>query len=103
MRPAERKCCCILLDNATIHHSHEFVARIVAARAVVRYIPPYCHHLSTLDNGVFCALVQFLRRRHNWAMQVGIQVALESAMCELNADGGRLARSAFRRCRYMYM
>lgn len=73
----------------------------MGARAVVRYIPPYGHHLSPLDNGVFGALVQFLRRRHNWAMLVGIQVALESAMRELNADGGRLARSAFRRCRYM--
>ena len=79
------------------------MARIVGARAVVRYIPPYCHHLSPLDNSAFGVLVQFLRRHHNWAMQVGIQVALESAMRELNADGGRLARSAFARCRYMYM
>lgn len=101
VRPAQRKCCCILLDNASIHHSHEFVARMVGVRAVVRYIPPYCHHLSPLDNGAFGELVLFLRRRHNWVLQVGIQEALEGAFRELNADGGRLARSAFRRCRYM--
>ena len=70
---ARRKCCCILLDNATIHHSHEFVSRVVQHRAVVRYIPPYCWFLSPLDNGAFGALVRWLGQNYYYVQRVGIK------------------------------
>jgi len=101
VRAAERECCCILLDNASIHGCHEFVARLLARRAVVRYIPPYCHFLSPLDNGAFGALVNWLKRNHDYVQLVPIEQALEDGMHTLNRDGGRLARSCFYRCRYM--
>jgi transposase len=103
IRPQHSRCSCILLDNASIHHCHEFVERIVTRRpgAVVRYIPPYCHFLSTLDNGAFGALVQWLQKNHSFVQRVSIETALVTAFGDLNADGGRLARSCFRRCRYL--
>ena len=102
IKPHRRRLSLILLDNASIHHCHEFVQRIVAIPgASVRYIPPYCHFLSPLDNFAFRALVQWLQRNHDYVQRVGIQRALESAFHDLNADGGRLARACFRECRYM--
>lgn len=98
---ARRKCCCILLDNATIHHSHEFVSRVVQHRAVVRYIPPYCWFLSPLDNGAFGALVRWLRQNYYYVQRIGIKEALEVGMRALNADGGRLARHSFSLCEYI--
>ena len=67
----------------------------------MRFLPPYCHCLSPLDNGAFGALVQWLQRNHDFSQRAGIEMALEAAFHDLNADGGRLARSAVRRCRYM--
>ena len=94
-----KRCITILLDNASIHHCHEWVRRLTAMfpGVVVRYLPPYCHHLSTLDNGAFGALVQWLERNHDYTQKE----ALETAFHELNADGGRLARSCFKRCEYL--
>ena len=102
IQPGRRRLSCILLDNATIHHSHAFVERVAAIPgAVVRYLPPYCHHLSPLDNGAFGALVQWLQKHHDFVQRVSIEEALVAAFHDLNADGGRLARASFRRCKYM--
>jgi len=96
-----RRCSCVLLDNASIHHCHEFVDRIAAKRCVVRYIPPYCHFLSPLDNGAFGALVRWLRSHWQYVQSVGIERSMVDGMHDLNGDGGRLARYCFRNCRYM--
>lgn len=101
--PSQRKCCCILLDNASIHKSDEFVARVVGRGGIVRFIPPYCHFLSPLDNGAFGALVQWLKKdsHYQYVQSVGIEQGLEDAFHDLNSDGGRLARYCFRNCEYM--
>ena len=66
IKPGQRRCCLILLDNASIHHCHEFDKRVTAIPgASVRFIPPYCHALSPLDNGAFGALVRWLQRHHH--------------------------------------
>lgn len=96
-----RKCTCILLDNASIHKSDEFILRVASKGGVVRFIPPYCHFLSTLDNGGFGALVRWLRTHYDYVQRVGIEQALEDAFHELNGDGGRLARHCFQNCEYM--
>lgn len=102
IRPGSKRCRCVLLDNASIHHCHAFVSRLAVPHGVVvRYIPPYCHFLSTLDNGGFGALVQWLRRRHDFVQSIGIEQAMEQAFHDLNADGGRLARRCFKNCKYM--
>ena len=78
IKPGQRRCCLILLDNASIHHCHEFDKRVTAIPgASVRFIPPYCHALSPLDNGAFGALVRWLQRHHDNVQQVGIAVAME--------------------------
>ena len=102
IKPAEGRCCCILLDNATIHHCHEFDKRVIAVRgAIVRFIPPYCHALSPLDNGAFGALVRWLQGHYDYVRQVGIAQAMEDGFHYLNGDGGSLARGCFRNCKYM--
>jgi hypothetical protein len=97
----ENKCWCILLDNASIHKCDEFVARVASRGGIVRFIPPYCHFLSTLDNGGFGALVQWLRGKTEYVQSVGIEQGMEDAFYDLNSDGGRLARRCFRNCEYM--
>ena len=45
----------LLLDNATIHKDSEYLRRL-RRHINVHFIPPYCYHLSPLDNGAFgCA------------------------------------------------
>ena len=95
------KITCVLLDNASIHHSQEFVHRCGRLGVDVRYIPPYCHFLSTLDNGAFGALVQWLQHHYETVQLLGVEAALEAAFHALNGDGGRLARRCFANCRYI--
>ena len=66
----------------------------------MRYIPPYCHFLSPLDNGAFGALVRWLRANYEYVQRVGIMVALETAVRELNRNP-KLARWAFKNCEYL--
>lgn len=42
----------LLLDNASIHHSHASFINELERYIKVLFIPPYCYHLSPLDNGV---------------------------------------------------
>ena len=42
----------LLLDNASIHHTHASFITELECYIKVLFIPPYCYHLSPLDNGV---------------------------------------------------
>ena len=64
----------------------------------MRYIPPYCWHLSPLDNGAFGALVLYLRRRYDWVQQRCMEEALEAGMRNCSRES---ARRYFRNCRYI--
>ena len=46
----------LLLDNASIHHADwEFLDELNLYIKIL-FIPPYCYHLSPLDNGAYgCA------------------------------------------------
>ena len=92
----------VLIDNASIHHCHEFVERITLDhKCIVRYMPPYCHFLSPLDNGAFGALVQWLQRNYDYVQSVGMAQAMEDGMRTLNLNQPGLARYCFRNCQYL--
>lgn len=43
----------LLLDNASIHHKDAEFIRELGLYIRVLFIPPYCYHLSPLDNGAY--------------------------------------------------
>ena len=42
----------LLLDNASIHGNDAYLRKLMR-HIDVKFIPPYCYHLSPLDNGAF--------------------------------------------------
>lgn len=54
----------LLLDNASIHHTHASFIRELERYMKVMFIPPYCYHLSPLDYGVQSARLESGRSPH---------------------------------------
>ena len=51
----------LLLDNASIHKDDAYLRKL-RRHIGVKFIPPYCYHLSPLDNGAYgCARALRLR------------------------------------------
>ena len=42
----------VLLDNASIHKDENYIRKLNTYIKVL-FIPPYCYHLSPLDNGAY--------------------------------------------------
>lgn len=71
----------VVLDNASIHKSLEFVQAVNARGAIVLFTPPYCWDLTPLDNGAFGSVKKWLMDRSGIidALGWGPRQALDAA------------------------
>jgi len=53
----------VLIDNASIHKTMDFVNQVNLRGGIVLFTPPYCWDLTPLDNGAFGAVKRFLQSR----------------------------------------
>ena len=51
----------VVLDNASIHKTYEFVRKVNVCGGIVLYLPPYCFDLPPLDNDAFGATRRWLQ------------------------------------------
>ena len=51
---------CLILDNASINKDSQFLLRM-KSHIQVKFIPPYCYHLSPLDFGAYGLVTRFLK------------------------------------------
>lgn len=84
----------VLIDNASIHKNFE---AMVGPHAQVRFIPPYCYHLSPLDNGAFGWVCGYLQTHHLRLGQGSIEAALDEAFSNMPPE---VARYCFHNCNY---
>ena len=77
---------CVMIDNASIHHNEEFVEMVESRGGQVWFIPPYCHLLSTLDNGAFGLVCRELVKERG---HVTMYEALEKAFCSITEASAR--------------
>ena len=90
----------LLLDNAPIHHAAVDVLDELEQYVKVLFIPPYCYHLSPLDNGAFGWTVNFLKASENKHFgQRPIQEGLTAAFLAMPATA---ARYCFHNCNYLF-
>ena len=90
----------VIIDNATIHHSDEFVGMVNALGGAVKFLSPYSWHLSPLDNKAFGFVVRYLQIHHLRLAQVPLETALDEAFTySVDAAG---ARHCFHLCGYLY-
>ena len=89
---------CLILDNASIHKDKEFLLKL-KTHIQVKFIPPYCYHLSPLDNGAYGYVVGFLKANSDFYADKPIEVALDAGF---RSVGGDAARMCFHNCRYHF-
>ena len=99
IKPFPGKRSVVILDNAKIHHTHEFVRLVNEAGGMVLYTPPYCFDCTPLDNGAFGRVKQYLEKHSEIFNQVSLEEALDKAFDE--AVSRRSARKFFRLCNYL--
>ena len=93
---------CLLLDNASIHKDVQYTHKL-KTHIQVKFIPPYCYHLTPLDNGAYGLVVRFLQSHPEYAqrpIQDGLSAAFHSVSgeaarwcfppCEKNRGWGRI-------------
>lgn len=94
---------CVLIDNASIHHSKDTFVNMVRARGgEVEFLPPYAYLLSSLDNGAFGLVCRDLQANYEEYAGMPMVQALGRALGRLSvrsADPARAARAA-RMCWY---
>jgi len=88
----------LLLDNASIHHDTDFVFKL-RQHIKVRFIPPYCYHLSALDNGAYGLVVHFLKQNSHMYGDRPIEVGLRAAFASV---GSGAAAWCFHKCGYKF-
>jgi hypothetical protein len=88
----------LLLDNASIHHKDAEFIRELGLYIRVLFIPPYCYHLSPLDNGAFGWVVRFLQANNNAYGHQSIRVGLDAAFLAMQPA---TARYCFHNCKYV--
>ena len=98
IQPFPGKRSVVILDNATIHHCHEFVLRVNQLGGMVLYTPPYCFDCSPLDNGAFGRVKQYLQEHSDLFNHVSLELALDEAFKSVKP---RHARRYFRQCEIM--
>ena len=84
---------CLLIDNAKIHVSDEFVNAVRAMGGG----PPYCWNFSPLDNGGFGLVVRYLEVHAARLGRVPLENALEEAFMSVHPEA---ARYCYRNCNY---
>ena len=89
----------VLIDNASIHHSDEFVRIIGSAGGGVKFLPPYCWDLSPLDNGAFGMVVRWMAANRERLVQLPLERALDLAFTHAVNRAG--AHVCFRNCGYV--
>lgn len=85
----------LLLDNAKIHKQPEFLQKL-NSHIKVLFIPPYCYHLSPLDNGAYGYVVRYLRQHAQHYARMPIQEALSDVFENHFSDS--TARMCFYNC-----
>lgn len=90
----------VLIDNASIHWSAEFLRRIEEKGALLLFTPPYCWDLTPLDNGAFGMVKRWLmdHAKRLDSFQYTTRQALDEAFHE--AVSPSAARSFFYECGY---
>ena len=88
----------VILDNAIIHHTHEFVSRVNECGGMVLYTPPYCFDCTPLDNGAFGFVKRYLQKHAQVLESVPLERALDKAF---ESVGKKKARYCFRLCQYL--
>ena len=88
----------VILDNASIHHMHSFVQRVVQCGGMVLHTPPYCFDCTPLDNGAFGLVKRYLKKHVDLFNHVTLERALDMAFESVRA---RDARYCFKLCKFM--
>ena len=88
----------VILDNAKIHHCHEFVQRVNQCGGMVLFTPPYCFDCTPLDNGAFGLVKRYLQKHTDLFDSVPLERALDEAFKSVTHGD---ARFCFRQCNYM--
>ena len=88
----------VILDNASIHHSFDFVRRVNECGGMVLYTPPYCFDCTPLDNGAFGLVKRYLEKHDDIFDQVSMEKALDKAFESVRKKD---ARYCFRVCMYL--
>jgi hypothetical protein len=90
----------VIIDNARIHTSaaSTFVDAVRAAGGWVFFLPPYCWHLSPLDNGAFGYVVKYLEANSTRLCRMPLSDALAEAFSALR---GKQARECWENCEYL--
>ena len=87
----------VIMDNAIIHHCPEFEALVKQAGGIVRFLPPYCWHLTPLDNGLFGLMVRRVRAICAADRAKTVSAAIDEALSNMSpAD----CRMCFHNCEY---
>ena len=89
---------CLILDNASIHKDSEFLLRM-RSHIQVKFIPPYCYHLSPLDFGAYGLVTRFLKANADLYGRECMEDQLSRAFRGL---GPEQARFCFHQCRYRF-
>ena len=86
----------LIMGNASIHKDEDYLFHL-GTHIKVRFIPPYCYHLSPLDNGAFGLVADFLKQNAADYATQPISVGLDKAfrVYRTGSEAGALAgRSA---------
>ena len=89
---------CLLKDNASIHKEPAFLHKL-RSHIQVKFIPPYCFHLSPLDNGAYGLVVRWLKANAHKYGHEPIDTQLTRAF---RMVGPRAARWCFHNCKYRF-
>ena len=84
----------LIMDNASIHKDEDYLFHL-GTHIKVRFIPPYCYHLSPLDNGAFGLVADFLKQNAADYATQPISVGLDKAfrVYRTGSEAGALAAS----------
>ena len=94
----------LIMDNASIHKDEDYLFHL-GTHIKVRFIPPYCYHLSPLDNGAFGLVADFLKQNAADYATQPISVGLDKAfrVYRTGSEAGALAgRMCFHNCKYRF-
>lgn len=84
----------LLLDNASIHKDMDYVRKL-RCHIDVKFLPPYCYHLSPLDNGAFGYIVRMLQQHADYYATMTIENALSDVFAYVSPE---TARMCFHNC-----
>ena len=82
----------VVLDNASIHKSHEFVRMVNQCGGIVLFLPPYCFDLTPLDNGAFGLARRWLMANEKFVYSEGMRSGSDRAFESVSSRCGRTAQ-----------